>query len=165
MPVPTVDQYGGNFVCRVRRRAGRTEALAEHVKADWQGPGLPNATCFTVVLMRHLHRPAGLAALAVLSHLAEEHLSACSLQDAGDGNIYRLADKLAGMIDDHHGAVVKVADTLVVLLAFFEDEDGHALAGQDYRLEGIGEVVDVEHVDTVQVGHLVQVEVRSEERR
>src|ERR1035437_534967 len=84
MPVPTVDQYGGNFVCRVRRRAGRTEALAEHVKADWQGPGLPNATCFTVVLMRHLHRPAGLAALAVLIHLAEDHLSAGSLQDAGD---------------------------------------------------------------------------------
>ena len=35
----------------------------------------------------------------------------------------------------------------------------HALAGQNHGLEGVGQIVDVEHFNVVQVGHLVQVEV------
>ena len=63
------------------------------------------------------------------------------------------------MIDNDHGAVVEIPDSLVVFLAFLEDEDGHALAGQDDGLEGVGEVVDVENLDVVEVGDLVEVEV------
>ena len=36
------------------------------------------------------------------------------------------ADHLARVIHHHHGAVVQVADALVVLLAFFQDEHIHA---------------------------------------
>ncbi len=56
------------------------------------------------------------------------------------------ADHLAGVIDHDHGAVVEIADALVVFLAFFQDEHGHALAGQHDRLERVGKVVDVEHL-------------------
>src|SRR5208283_5524459 len=63
------------------------------------------------------------------------------------------------MVHHHHGAVVQVPDPLVVLLAFLQNQYVHALAGQDYRLESVGQVVDVEHVHVMQVSHLVQVKV------
>jgi len=81
------------------------------------------------------------------------------LEDAGDGDFDGTADHFAGVVDDYHGAVVEIADALVVLLAFLEDEDIHVLAGEDDRLEGVGEVVDVQDVDVMEMGDLVEVEV------
>src|ERR1035441_3686085 len=57
-----------------------------------------------------------------LLHLAEDHLAAGGLQHAGDGDLDRLADHLAGVIDHHHRSVVQVADALVELLALFENQ-------------------------------------------
>src|SRR5262249_13025428 len=62
-------------------------------------------------------------------------------------------------IDYHHGAVIEICDALVVLLALFENEDAHGLAGQHDRLERVGEFVDVEHLDAVKLRDLVEVEV------
>ena len=101
----------------------------------------------------------GVGGFAVLVHFAEDHFSAGGLQDAGDGDVNGFADHFAGVIDDDHGAVVEVADALIELLALFEDEDDHVLAGEDDGLEGVGEVVDVEDLDVVEVGDLVEVEV------
>src|SRR5204862_4955331 len=54
---------------------------------------------------------------------------------------------------------VEVSHTLVVFLAFLQDEDLHDLARQHDRLERVGELVDVEDVDAAQLRDLVQVEV------
>src|SRR5262249_37810052 len=64
-----------------------------------------------------------------------------------------------GVVDDHHGAVVKVRHALVVFLAFFQDEHAHGFARQDDRLERIGEFVDVEDFDALKLRDLVEVEV------
>ena len=67
--------------------------------------------------------------------LAEDHLAGCGLEDRGDRNFNRPADHAAGVVDDDHGAVVQIADALVVLLAFLKDKDLHLLAGKDDWLE------------------------------
>src|SRR5206468_11177788 len=76
-----------------------------------------------------------------------------------DDDINRLADELPGVVHDHHRAVVEIGDTLVVLLAFFQDEHLHDLAGQHDGLERVGQLVDIEDVHTSKLGDLVQIEV------
>ena len=103
-----------------------------------------------------LRRPAADAGLDVA---AEDHLAGGRLQHAGDDDVDGLADHLARVVDDDHRPVVEIGDALVVFLAFLEDEHLHDLAGQDHRLERVGELVDVQHVDAAQLRDLVQVEV------
>ena len=90
---------------------------------------------------------------------AEDHLAGGRLQHAGDDDVDRLADHRPRVVDDHHRAVVEIGDTLVVFLAFLQDEHLHRLAGQHDRLQRVGELVDVEHFDAAQLGDLVEVEV------
>src|SRR5436190_3761834 len=94
-----------------------------------------------------------------LDEAPEDHLPRRRLQHAGDDDVDVLADHPARVVDDHHRPVVQVGDPLVVFLAFLQDEDLHELAGEDDRLERVGELVDVEDVDAAELGHLVQVEV------
>src|ERR1019366_1433550 len=58
-----------------------------------------------------------------------------------------------------HGAVIQVSHALVILLPLFEDEDPHGLAGQHDGLERIGQFRSVQHLDAVQLGHFVEVEI------
>src|SRR5262252_7916162 len=76
-------------------------------------------------------------AVLALVELAEDHLAGGGLEHAGDRDIDRLGDHLLGVIDYHHGAVIEIGDALVVLLALFENEDAHGLAGQHDRLERV----------------------------
>src|ERR1022692_2112832 len=90
---------------------------------------------------------------------AEYHLAGGSLQHAGDGDIDGFGNHLLGVVHHHHGAVVQVGDSLVILLAFLEDEDAHEFAGQHDGLERVGQLIDVEHFHAVQLGHFVEVEI------
>lgn len=63
------------------------------------------------------------------------------------------------MFDDDHGAVVKIADALSVLAAFFDHGDLNRFAGEDCRSEGKGEFVDVEDADFLDRCDPVQVEI------
>src|SRR5581483_1957065 len=81
------------------------------------------------------------------------------LQHAGYGDVHGAADHAPCVIHHHHGAVIEIADTLVVLLAFFQNHHVHALARQHNGLQRVREVVDVEHFDVMQVSDLVQIEV------
>jgi hypothetical protein len=94
-----------------------------------------------------------------IEETAEDHLSRSGLQHARHHDVDGLADHLARVIHDDHGAVVEVGDALVVLLAFLQDEYLHQLARQDHRLERVGELVDVQHLDAAELRHLVQVEI------
>src|SRR3972149_1877716 len=69
----------------------------------------------------------------------------------------------ASAFDHNHRAVVQKADALSQLLSFLDDADSHLLAGQDYRLHGVGQLVDVEDLYALQFGHAVQVEVVGED--
>src|ERR1035441_3161007 len=90
---------------------------------------------------------------------AEDHFARRRLQHGCDRNVDGLANHLAGVVDDHHGAVIQIGDALVVFLAFLQDEDAHGFAGEHDRLQRIGQFVDVQHLDSLQLCHLVQVEV------
>src|SRR5262249_56692623 len=68
-------------------------------------------------------------------------------------------DQASGVVDHDHGPIVQVGDPLVVFLPFFDHEDLHELAGEDDRLERIGQLVDVEDLHAAQLRHFVQIEV------
>src|ERR1035438_2395218 len=91
--------------------------------------------------------------------LAENHLACSGLQHRGYGDVDRLANHLARIIDDHHGSVVEIGDALVVLFAFLQNKYPHDFAGQDDRLERVGQFIDIEHSHPLQLGHLIQIEV------
>ncbi len=90
---------------------------------------------------------------------AKYHFTGSGLQYAGDGNIDGSRDQLLGVIHHHHGSVVQVRDTLVILFAFLKNEDAHGLARQHDGFQRVGEFVDVQHLDTMQLRDLVQVEI------
>src|SRR5579884_323712 len=90
---------------------------------------------------------------------AEDHFTGGGLEDAGDGDVDGAGDHLARVIHYYHGAVVQIGDALVVLLAFLKNEDAHGLAGKHDGLERIGQLINVEHFDAVQLRDLVQIEV------
>ena len=107
-------------------------------------------------LRRNAIAAAGVAAIV---ELAEDHLAGGGLQHRRHRDVDVLADHLARVVDDHHGAVVEISDALVVFLAFFQDEDLHDLAGQHDGLERIRQLIDVQHLDALQLRDLIQVEV------
>ena len=99
--------------------------------------------------------PAG----GALIPFAEDHFSGGGLEDGGDRDVDGLADHLARIVDHDHGSVIEVGDSLVVLFAFFQDEDPHNFAGEDDGLEGVCEFVDVEDGDALQLGDFVEIEI------
>ncbi len=66
---------------------------------------------------------------------------------------------IASPFDDDHRAVVQVPDPLPRLLARFDHADLNRFARQKDRLQRVGNVVQVDHAHTMQLGHLVQVVV------
>src|SRR4051812_28830228 len=109
--------------------------------------------------------PVAAAGIAAIIELAEDHLAGGGLQDRSHRDVDVLADHLASVVHDDHGPVVKICDTLVVLLAFFQDEDLHYLAGQHDGLERIRQLVDIQHVDALELRDFVQVEIVGEDLR
>src|SRR5580693_1278139 len=91
--------------------------------------------------------------------LAEDHLSSGGLQHRCDRDVDGLADHFPCIVHHHHGAVIEIGHALVVFLTFLQDEYLHDLAGQHDRLERVRELVDVQHLDSLKLRHLVQVEV------
>ena len=89
----------------------------------------------------------------------EDHPAGAGLQDARDRQAERLAEVVGTLLGDDHRAVIEVADALSLFLAPFEELDRQALAGQDDRLHGVGQVVQVDDLDALQTGDLVEVVV------
>ena len=76
-----------------------------------------------------------------------------------------VADEARAALDDDHRAVVQVADALAGLLALGDDLDPQRVAGQQRRLQRVGQRVDVQDADRLQVRHAVQVEVVGQDGR
>ena len=66
---------------------------------------------------------------------------------------------LPALLDHDHRAVFQVADALADLVARLDDLHLQHLAGQGHRLQGVGQFVQVDDLDALQLGDLVQVEV------
>src|SRR5208282_2056546 len=99
------------------------------------------------------------AAGRALIPFAKDHLAGGGLQHRSHRNVDGLADHLARVIDDHHGAVIEIGDALVVFFAFLQDEYPHHFAWQNDRLERVGQFVDIEHGYALELGDFVEVEV------
>src|SRR5215831_17875879 len=109
-------------------------------------PVPPAGTTATALVIATRKRGGSSGRLLVLEP-GEDHAAGRGLQHRGDGGGDRLADVAFAVVDDHHGAVVEIGHALTNLLALLHDVDVHDLAGQDDRLEGVGQLVDVEHGD------------------
>ena len=70
-----------------------------------------------------------------------------------------LVDAVAARLDDHHRAVFEIAHALARLFAGLDDADLDVFAGQEHGLQGVGQVVEVDHRDALQPGDLVEVVV------
>ena len=64
----------------------------------------------------------------------------------------------------HHRAVIQVADALIGIAPWLDDADGEFLAGDIDRAHGIGQRVDIQHVDALGVGDLIEIEVVGNQR-
>ena len=60
---------------------------------------------------------------------------------------------------DDHCAVVKIRHALAVLLSFLHHLHSHVFAGKNNWFEGIRQLIDVEHLNGMDFGYLVQVEI------
>ena len=111
----------------------------------------------------HDVRPQAAGALRghplVHARLGEDHPPGHGLQDARHREVDILVDQPGAALDHDHRAVVQEADALSGLLALLDDPDPQLLAGQDRRLHGVRERVDVHHPHALQLGDAVEVEV------
>ena len=72
---------------------------------------------------------------------------------------FSAANVRPALLDHHHRAVIEIADALARLVARLHDANDHRLAGQGHGLEGVGHLVEVDDVDALKLGDLVEVEV------
>src|SRR4051812_19122475 len=91
--------------------------------------------------------------------LPKDHFTRGSLKDTCHGRVHSFADHLACVVHHNHGAVIEVGDSLIEFLAFFQDKNLHAFTRQIDRLEGIGELINVEDLDTAKLCDFIQIEI------
>src|SRR5213593_2330359 len=123
--------------------------------------------CFGVLRLRRAPTPpAGMTTATsrtarsraiFVAQAREDHAPGGRLEHAGDDDVGGLAEIAPAMVDDDHRAVVEVGDALPGFLSLTHDLYTHRLAGQDDRLQRVGQLVDVEHGYAAELGHLVEV--------
>ena len=113
--------------------------------------------CKPLPALSHSQRLILLGAAGIVT--SEDHLAGDGLEDGGNGDLDGLPDHPAGVVHDHHGPVFQVGDALVLLLPLFQDVHFDPLSREDDRFEGVGQFVDVKDLDSVNLGHLVEVEI------
>src|SRR2546425_418323 len=99
-------------------------------------------------------RPAGLGGLAL--RLGEDHSPADGLEDAHHGHGELGTDVPRAVLDDHHRAVLEVADALSLLLSLLDDPNGDLLARQHDRAHGLREIVHVQNGDALELRDAIE---------
>ncbi len=88
---------------------------------------------------------------------AENHAPGAGLQHAGHGDPHHLIEMLAPSFNDDHRAIVEVPDPLASLFPLLDDADLQRFARQTDWLERIGQVIEINHPDAVELGYLIEV--------
>ena len=79
------------------------------------------------------------------------------LEEGLDLDFDLLADVRLAVVDDDHGAVGQIADTLSLVLAFAHDFQLQGFAGEQNHLEAFGDLMEIDVADLLQFGDLGQV--------
>src|SRR5262245_46398667 len=89
----------------------------------------------------------------------EDHAPGAGLQDTLDDNVGFFADHRAAIFANHHRSVVEITDALPRGLSRLDDLDRQPLSGKVAGFERIGQVVEVDDINALDAGDLVEVEV------
>jgi hypothetical protein len=89
----------------------------------------------------------------------EDHLAGSGLQDAGHGNVYGPGNLPFGVIYNDHGSIVQVGYALIVFFPFLQDEYSHRFSRQNNGLHRVCQFINIQDLDAVYLGDLVQIEV------
>src|SRR4029450_5835834 len=122
-------------------------------------PAGTTATAFVIEEWSPRAAPSSSRDSLVFLEPGEDHAARGGLEHRGDAGADLLADEALAVIHNHHGAVVEVGHPLASLLALLDDVDLHHLARKHHGLEGVGQLVDVEHRHAGELGHPVEVVV------
>src|SRR5690606_28260981 len=87
------------------------------------------------------------------------HASHVRLQAGGHHRVDAVPHLVRGVLHHHHGPVLQVGETLAGLAALLDDVQRETLPRHERRLDGVGELVDVEHPHSLQSSHPAQVVV------
>ena len=95
--------------------------------------------------------------------LREDDDAGAGLEDALHLDLNVAADEVLGIVDHHHGPIVGVAYGLPFVFAFPHQAQGQRFSGQQDDAERLGDLVDVDAVDRLQLGDLAQVVIVGEQ--
>lgn len=90
-------------------------------------------------------------------HSAKNHSPRISLQNAGHGNRDLLSHRGAALLYHDHGPVVKVAHPLPHLVSRLNYPYVQNFAGKRHGLHRVGDFVQIDNVNALKLGNLVQV--------
>lgn len=89
----------------------------------------------------------------------EHHSAGGSLVQAEELDFNFFADALAGMIDDHHGAVFEIGDALVDTTTGGDDFYLDPFAGKIFVAEDKRQLVQVQRIDMLGGGDFLEVKI------
>src|SRR5215218_7482651 len=89
----------------------------------------------------------------------EHHSSGTCLEKTNDGDRRLLADEPTAAVNHDHSAVVKEPDALASFRTFLDHFERDLLAGLHERPKRVGELVQVQYPDSLDLCDAVQVEV------
>src|SRR5215211_291033 len=92
----------------------------------------------------------------------EDHPSGGGLEEPGHGYGDLLTNQTAAAVDDNHRAVIQEPNTLSGFAPFLDHVQRNLLTGTHERTEGVGELVQVQHLDVLHLSDPVEVVVISE---
>src|SRR5579859_2914083 len=96
---------------------------------------------------------------SLLLRMRKNHATGNSLEHAGHGDIHGVTHVGTATLDDDHGPVVEIANTLPNFFAVLHNLDRHVFARQQDGLDGMGKLIDIEHLDALQLRDTIEVEV------
>ena len=91
--------------------------------------------------------------------LGKYHPTTLSLKRTGHRHEHRLVDLVATTLDDDHRSIVEISNPLVVSLSRLDHSNLKCLARQILRSQRGGDLIQIDHLDIVQLGDLVEIEV------
>src|SRR5256885_4937866 len=90
---------------------------------------------------------------------AKDHFAGRSLMHGGDRDIDIAVGELARAVDDDHCAIFQIGDALIRFFALAQNQNPHRLARQNRGPQRVCKLVDVQHGNSLQAGHFVQIEI------